>query len=129
MTAESDSVPLQHRRLEQIAMTALRVSRLLTECGARVRVAHDGAALIVRGLGVELVGSRTGYASQEITVSSGGALVGEGLVNNYGEFVVDKLEPGKDYEVKIEAAGYKAVAKTVTLAESLNLGLVLLEKA
>jgi NAD-dependent dihydropyrimidine dehydrogenase PreA subunit len=65
----------------------------------------------------------------KITVSSGGALVGEGLVNNYGEFVVDKLEPGKDYEVKIEAAGYKAVAKTVTLAESLNLGLVLLEKA
>lgn len=71
MTAESDSVPLQHRRLEQIAMTALRASRLLTECGARVRVAHDGAALIARGLGVEPVGTRTGYASQELTVSSG----------------------------------------------------------
>ena len=50
-------------------------------------------------------------------------------MNNYGEFVIDELEPGKSYEVKIEADGYKAVAKTVTLDESLNLGLVMLEKA
>ena len=33
---------------------------------------------------------------------------------------------GQEYEVKIEAAGYKAVARTVTLDESLNLGLVML---
>jgi uncharacterized membrane protein YjjP (DUF1212 family) len=32
---------------------------------------HEGTALIVRGLGVECVGMRTGYASHEITVSSG----------------------------------------------------------
>ena len=54
---------------------------------------------------------------------------GEGVVNNYGEFVVDRLEPGKSYTVKISAPGYKAVEKTVTLEESLNLGLVMLEKA
>ena len=71
MTDYPDPVPLQHRRLEQIAMTALHVARLLTECGARVRVAHEGAVLIAHGLGVEAVGLRTGYASQEITVSSG----------------------------------------------------------
>ena len=71
MTAEPDPVRLKHRRLEQIAMTALRAARLLTECGARVRVAHEGAALIVRGLGAECLGLRTGYGSQEITVSSG----------------------------------------------------------
>ena len=64
-----------------------------------------------------------------VTVYYGGASVGAGVVNNYGEFVVDQLDPGKNYEVKIEAAGYKAVAKSVTLDESLNLGLVLLEKA
>ena len=52
-------------------MTALRVSRLLTECGARVLVAHEGAVLVARGLGVDVVGMRSGYASQEITVSSG----------------------------------------------------------
>ena len=45
----------------------------------------------------------------QVTVSTGGAVAGEGVVNNYGEFVVDKLEPGKSYTVKIEAAGYKAV--------------------
>ena len=64
----------------------------------------------------------------KVTVSAGGAVVGDGVVNNYGEFVVDFLEPGKSYEVKIEASGYKAVAKTVTLEDSLNLGLVMLEK-
>jgi hypothetical protein len=51
------------------------------------------------------------------------------VVNNYGEFVVDELEPGRSYDVKIEAGGYQAVQRTVTLEESLNLGLVLLEKA
>lgn len=66
-----DPVRLKHRELEKIAMAALRLARILTECGARVRVAHQGATLIVRGLGVEPVGIRTGYASQEITVSSG----------------------------------------------------------
>jgi len=66
-----DPVRLKHRQLEKIAMTALRMARLLTECGAPVRVAHQGAGLIVRGLGVEHVGIRTGYASQEITLRSG----------------------------------------------------------
>ncbi len=66
-----DPVRLKHRELEKIAMAALRLSRILTECGSRVRVAHQGASLVVRGLGVEPVGIRTGYASQEITVRSG----------------------------------------------------------
>ena len=66
-----DPVRLKHRHLERIAMAALRMARLLTECGARVRVSHQGARLVVRGLGVELLGIRTGYASLEVTVSSG----------------------------------------------------------
>jgi uncharacterized membrane protein YjjP (DUF1212 family) len=66
-----DPVRLKHRELEKIAMAALRMARILTECGARVRVAHQAATLVARGLGVEPVGLRTGYASQEITVRSG----------------------------------------------------------
>ena len=66
-----DPVRLKHRQLEKIAMTALRMARVLVECGARVRVVHQGASLVARGLGVEPVGLRTGYASQEITVRSG----------------------------------------------------------
>jgi len=65
----------------------------------------------------------------QVTVSSGGAVVGTGASNNYGEFIVDYLEPGGEYTVTVEAAGYKPFSKTVTLAESLNLGLILLEKA
>ncbi|MGB8601264.1 MAG: threonine/serine exporter family protein [Rhizomicrobium sp.] len=70
-TETADPVLLRHRELERIAMVALRVARLFLECGAKVKVVHEGTGLIVRGLGVEFVGARAGYASHEITVSSG----------------------------------------------------------
>lgn len=67
----TDPVLLRHRELERIAMVALRAARLFIESGAKVKVVHEGVGLIVRGLGVEFVGGRAGYASHEITVSSG----------------------------------------------------------
>ena len=60
---------------------------------------------------------------------AGGTKVGEGTANNYGEFVVDKLEPGAEVEVTVEAAGYKPHTARATLDKSLNLGLILLESA
>jgi Fe-S-cluster-containing dehydrogenase component len=63
-----------------------------------------------------------------VTVQAGGATVGHGLVNNYGEFVVDRLDPGTEYTVTVEAPGYQACAATVTLEKSLNMGLMLLER-
>jgi Fe-S-cluster-containing dehydrogenase component len=63
-----------------------------------------------------------------VTVQAGGATVGQGLVNNYGEFVVDGLDPGREYTVKVEAPGYQAYAATVRLDRSLNMGLILLER-
>jgi Fe-S-cluster-containing dehydrogenase component len=63
-----------------------------------------------------------------VTVQAGGATVGQGLVNNYGEFVVDGLDPGREYTVKVEAPGYQACAATVRLDRSLNMGLMLLER-
>ena len=71
MPPETDPVPLKHRELERIAMVALKAARMLLESGARVKVVHEGAALIVKGLGVDIVGKRAGYASHEITVSHG----------------------------------------------------------
>lgn len=71
MSPETDPVPLKHRELERIAMVALRAARILLESGARVKVVHEGAALIVKGLGAEIIGMRAGYASHEITVSHG----------------------------------------------------------
>jgi hypothetical protein len=62
-------------------------------------------------------------------VTAGGVKVGEGLVNNYGEFVVDKLEPGCECEVVIEAVGYKAYSGKAKLDKSLNLGQIFLERA
>lgn len=53
----------------------------------------------------------------------------EGMANNYGEVVVDRLEPGAEYDVTITASGYKPFTTSLKLDESLNLGLVLLEKA
>lgn len=68
---ETDPVPLRHRELERIALVALKAARLLLESGARVKVVHEGAALIVKGLGADIIGMRAGYASHEITVSNG----------------------------------------------------------
>jgi Fe-S-cluster-containing dehydrogenase component len=64
----------------------------------------------------------------KVTVTGGGLKVGEGAVNNYGEFVVDKLKPGAEYEVKIEAAGYKPYSSKAKLEKSVNLGQIFLEK-
>ena len=36
-----------------------------------MKVVHEGAALIVKGLGADTIGMRAGYASLEITVSNG----------------------------------------------------------
>jgi len=63
-----------------------------------------------------------------VTVTRDGLLAGEALVNNYGEFTVEKLEPGATYQVTITAPGYQAHSATVTLEESLTMGLVMLER-
>lgn len=64
-----------------------------------------------------------------LTASSGGTRAGEGVANNYGEVIVDGLAPGAEYEVTIAADGYKPFTTLVTLDDSRNIGLVLLEKA
>jgi Fe-S-cluster-containing dehydrogenase component len=65
----------------------------------------------------------------QVTVFANGSKVGEGTSNNYGEFIVDKLDPGADYEVAIEAAGYMPYTTRVRLDKSVNLGLIALERA
>ncbi|MCF8095262.1 MAG: hypothetical protein K9J79_07865 [Desulfobacteraceae bacterium] len=64
-----------------------------------------------------------------LSVSRKGVKEGEAAANNYGEVLLDKLEPGVEYEVTIAAAGYKPYVTVVRPDESLNIGLVLLEKA
>ncbi len=71
MSPETDPVPMRHRELERIALVALKAACILLESGARVKVVHEGATLIVKGLGADIIGMRAGYASHEITVSNG----------------------------------------------------------
>jgi len=63
------------------------------------------------------------------TVELDGAVVGEATSNNFGDVLVDKLEPGKEYAVTVAAAGYKPVTLAVQLEESRTLPTVFLEKA
>jgi Fe-S-cluster-containing dehydrogenase component len=66
----------------------------------------------------------------EVTISKDGAVVGSAVTNNYGDFLVDKLEPAAEYTVMVKATGYKPVeCKAVPTAASLTLAAVALEKA
>jgi hypothetical protein len=63
------------------------------------------------------------------TVELDGALAGEALSNNFGDVIVDGLDPGREYAVRIEAPGYAPHSTSVRLDQSLNLGTVLLKRA
>jgi Fe-S-cluster-containing dehydrogenase component len=66
----------------------------------------------------------------EVTVSKDGAVVGSATTNNFGDFLVDKLDAGAEYTVALKAVGYKPVErKAVPTATSLTLPAVALEKA
>ena len=65
----------------------------------------------------------------EVTVSKDGAVVAKATTNNFGDFLVDKLDAGAEYTVAIEAAGYKPVKRrAVPTAASLTLPAVCPEK-
>ncbi len=64
----------------------------------------------------------------EVAVRSCGVVMGTAVANNYGEFVVDKLDPGREYDIAVEAREYKTHATTLLPEESVNLGEILLEK-
>ena len=58
-----------------------------------------------------------------------GAPVGEAVSDNFGEVLVDRLEPGKEYAVTLTTPGYEPASMSVKLEKSRNLGTVVLEKA
>jgi Fe-S-cluster-containing dehydrogenase component len=58
-----------------------------------------------------------------------GQTVGSATTNNYGDFLVDGLEPGEEYRVAVSADGYAPQVVAVRLEKSMNLGTVFLEKA
>ncbi len=62
------------------------------------------------------------------TVARDGRTVGEATTNNYGDFLVDRLEPGGQYVVTLTAAGFKPTAVPVSLDTSRTLATVFLER-
>ncbi|PPQ27723.1 threonine/serine exporter family protein [Rhodopila globiformis] len=61
----------RHRDLEQIAMACLACARMLMETGSRAMTVHECCRLLATGLGVEIMGTRVGYASITVTLVSG----------------------------------------------------------
>jgi Fe-S-cluster-containing dehydrogenase component len=114
---------------ERVAAEGLEVLR--PELGARPRVYYRN---LYRWTKAFICGTAV-YADTDecaegakATVTAGGVVVAESFSNNYGDFVVDRLEPGAtEYELVLEAAGCRPVRKTVTLETSVNLGVLLLE--
>jgi Fe-S-cluster-containing dehydrogenase component len=62
-----------------------------------------------------------------VTLSTGGEKLAQTVSNNYGDFIFDGLTPGT-YEVGVGAAGFKPLARTVEIGDSVNLGVHFLEK-
>jgi len=57
-----------------------------------------------------------------VTVEFEGAAVATEVANNYGEFVVDRLDPDREYTLRIDSPGYRPFVKRLQLGESVNLG-------
>lgn len=65
----------------------------------------------------------------KVTVGRAGRAVAEALTNNYGEFVLDKLDPGASYTLTVDAPGYRPLTREIHLEASSTLGRIFLEKA
>ncbi len=53
----------------------------------------------------------------KVTLTQNGQRVAEVTANEFGDFKFDCLEPGSDYTLQVEAAGYKSMERTVSVAE------------
>jgi Fe-S-cluster-containing dehydrogenase component len=115
---------------ERVAGEKLEVLR--PELGALPRVYYKNLHLYAKAF---IAGSVVFADSDECgdgakaTVSRAGERSGDAVASNYGDFYVDSLEPGEEYTLIVEAAGYAPYTKTVKLDESLNVGTIVLEKA
>lgn len=105
---------------------------LKPELGAKPRVYYKNLHLWTKAFvaGNVVFGDTDECAEgAKATVTLDGKTVGEATASNYGDFYVDYLEPGGEYTLTVEAAGYASVTKTVKLDKSLNVGTVVLTKS
>ncbi len=112
MAAGTDPVVLRHRDLEKIANAALRVGRILMECGGRVSVVREGMSLVAQGLGADVVGERVGYASLTLTVGAGEETITR---------MIDVGPPGVNYQLDVATRRFAtAVAREGGTPQTVN---------
>jgi len=105
---------------------------LRPELGAKPRVYYKNLHLWTKAfIAGTVVFADTDECGEGViaTVTADGQKVGEAAADNYGDFYVDKLEPGGEYSLTVQAAGYTPFTKTTKLEQSLNVGAVVLQRA
>jgi len=73
----------------------------------------------------------SGECAEGVTVSLSrdGTLLAQTKTNNFGDFLLDDLEPDQSYTLILEAPGYRKKESTHTVgADSLTLPVVFLER-
>jgi Fe-S-cluster-containing dehydrogenase component len=108
-------------RCSQVCPTDAIKLVMAEEAEIEARVAAEELERYRDGLGTK---PRVYYKNVELD----GAVVGAGTCDNFGEVTVDRLEPGKEYAVRVEAPGYKAATVAVKLDKSTTLGTLFLER-
>ncbi len=121
---------LMAARVEAEALEVLR-----PELGAKPRVYYKNLYLFDKAfIAGNVVFGDTDECAEgaRATVTAGGepggAVLGETVANNYGDFCVDKLKPGQEYTLTVEAPGYAAITAVIKLEESVNLGTLTLAR-
>jgi len=101
------------------------------ELGTRPRVHYRNLHRWTRALlAVSVVFADTDECAEgaRASLALDGVAVAEGLTDNYGDVVLDDLEPGRDYALTVTADGYGAVTVPVKLDTSRTLDKVFLQK-
>jgi Fe-S-cluster-containing dehydrogenase component len=114
---------------ELVASEGLEVFR--PDLGAKPRVYYKNLHKWTKAfIGGTAVFGDTDECAQGVraVVTRDGKPVGEALSNNYGDFIIDKLEPGA-YGLSLTAPGYEEHKASVDLAASVSLGVIVLAKA
>ncbi|OFW62117.1 MAG: hypothetical protein A2133_05455 [Actinobacteria bacterium RBG_16_64_13] len=112
-----------------VAAEGLEVLR--PELAAKPRVYYKNLHLWTKAfIAGSVVFSDTDECGEGATaaVSLDGQKIGETTADNYGDFYVDGLEPGGEYTLTVAAAGYASLSQTLKLAQSLNVGRLVLQR-
>ncbi|HUK76424.1 MAG TPA: 4Fe-4S dicluster domain-containing protein [Thermoleophilia bacterium] len=105
---------------------------LRPELGTRPRVRYRNLHRWTRALvavSVVFADSDDCAEGARVSLALDGEPVAEGLTNNYGDVVLDDLEPGREYTLTVTADGYRAATMAVKLDTSRTLDKVFLQKA